>query len=135
MSAAVLLAVLGERHALDVAAVGERYDARGVRHEVLHRDLVLVGDDLGAALRILLGAVARLDVRKVVPDDGVDLLGVGEDRLELRDRREEPRQLIRELVAFEPDELVEAHLEDGVHLEVRETESLHEPRLGLVARL
>ena len=135
VSAALLLAVLGERHALDVAAVRKRDDARRVGYEVLHRDLVLVRDDLGAALRVRLRAVLRLELREVLADDRVDLLGVRENRLVLGDRGEQLRELVGELVALEADELVEAHLENRVDLEVGKAETLEKARLRLVARL
>ena len=135
VAAAALLAVLGERHALHVAAVGKRYDARLVGDEVLDGDLVRVGDDLGAAARVLLRAVARLEVGEVGADYRVHLLGVGENRLELGDRREKLRKLVRQLVALEADELVEAHLEDCVDLRVGEAEALLQLPLRLVAGL
>ena len=135
VAAALLLAVLGERHALHIAAVRERDDARRVGNQVLHRDLVLVRDDLGAALRVRLRAVLRLELRKVLADDRVDLLGVRENRLVLCDRGEQLRELVGKLVALEPDELVEAHLEDRVDLQVGEAEALEKARLRLVSRL
>ena len=75
--AAVLLLVLGERHALDVAAVGEGDHAGLVGDEVLERHLVLVDGDLGAASSVLLRGELLLEHRKVVLDDLIDASRVG----------------------------------------------------------
>ena len=135
VAAAPLLLILGERHALDVAAVGERDDARLVGDEILDGDLVRVRDDLRPARGVLAPRVALLQVGEVGADDRVDLLGIREDRLVGGDGREFLGELGGEPVAFEADELVEAHLKDGVHLQVRKAELRLQRRLRLVARL
>ena len=132
-AAATLFAVFRQRHPLDVAAVRKRDYARLVRYQILHRDLVLVRHDFRAALGLCLGAVARLDVRQILADERVHLLRVGEDGLEFGDGREQLGEFVGELVALQPRELVEPHLEDCVHLRLSEAEALDEPRLGLVA--
>ncbi len=134
-SAAVLLLVLRERHALDVAAVRERDHARLVGDEVLDRDLVLVDRDLRAALRVLARRELLLQFREVVLDDCVDASRVGEDGLKIGDRGEESGEFRLQLLAFEAGELVEAHVEDRVHLRLGETVGLDELDLRLVAVL
>ena len=122
VAAAALLAVLRKRHALHVAPVGERDDAGLVGDEVLHRDLVCVVDDLRAAGRVGLRGVALLQVREVRAHQGVYLLGVGQKRLVARNRLDTALELLGEPAALETDELVEAHLENGCRLRLREAE-------------
>ena len=53
-----------------------------------------VGDYLGAPAGVVLRAVARLEVGDVGAHDRINLLGVGEDRLVLRNRREQLRKIL-----------------------------------------
>ena len=134
-SSTVLFLVFGERNALDVATVGKGDHARLVGDEVLERNFVFVGDDLGAAHRVLLAGELLLDEREVVLDDLVDASGVGEDGLEIGDLCEEFGEFVLELLHFEAGELVETHLEDCIHLCFGECETLDERGLCLFAVL
>ena len=110
VAAALLLAIFRKRNALDVAAVRKRDYARRIGNQVLHRNLVLVGDELSAAARIFLRAIAVLDIGEIFADDGIDLLGIGENRLVFGDRLKKLSEFRFELLALETDELVKTHL-------------------------
>src|SRR5690606_29732120 len=81
LAAAPLGAVLAGPDPLDVAGLGDGDDDLLLGDEVLDVEVTLGGDDPGAA------GVAELvtQLGQLVPDDVADLLGVGEDRLEVGD--------------------------------------------------
>ena len=135
VTAALLLAIFRKRNALDVAAVRKRDDAGRVGNEILHGNLVLIGDELGAASRVLLRAVAVLYIGEIFADDGVNLLGIGENRLIFGNRLEKLSEFCLELLALETDELIKTHFENRVDLKIAEAEALLQSLLRLLTRL
>ena len=135
VTAALLLAIFRKRNALNVTAIGKCNYARRVGNEILHGNLVLVGDELGAASRVLLRAVAVLYIGEIFADDGVNLLGIGENRLVFGDRLKKLSEFRLELFALETDELIKTHFENRVYLKVAEAEALLQSLLRLLTRL
>ena len=68
------------------------------------------------------------DLEQVVLDHAVDLALVGEQVAQVGDQLDELQVLLLDLVALEAGELVEAHVEDGVGLDLGEAEALHQLR-------
>ena len=114
--AAPLRAVLGDGHPLDVAEVRDGDDDLLVGDQVGDVDLALLRDDLRAALV----AVAVANFLKLVGDDLLHHGGAREDRLEVRDAIRELAVLRRELLALEPGEARQAHVEDRLRLPLAE---------------
>ena len=127
LAAAALQPVRLERHALHVAAVGERDD------DLLVRDQVFFGDVLGAGSTICvraLVAVLLLDLGHVVADQAVDLARVLEQVFEVVDALHQLLVLVLDLVALELGEAAELQVEHGLRLAVA-----HLPRLRHQLRL
>ena len=138
--------VVLERHALDALAAtllraigrhGEALDVAGVRDgddhvllgdEVL--DVEVLGDDGGDGGTPLVAEAGR-DVAQLVRDDGEDLLGMGEQVLEVLDVAVELGDLVDELLALEAGQALEAHLEDGRALDVVQAKAVVHALLGL----
>ena len=127
--AAPLRAVDRRGRALDVAGVRDRDDHVLFLDEVLHADLGLVGDDLGAAR---LG-VLRAALLELAHDDVPEQLLVAEDGREVRDAIAQLAVLARELVLLEPGEARQAHLEDGLGLTLGERVGRARQRVGDLA--
>ena len=130
-AAAVLRAERIDRNALDVAADGDRDDGLGVGDDVLDREL----------------ALERLDRRTArVGQPLLEVFGLGahdrehaalarEDVLELGDRLDQLRVLVFDLLAFEPDQRAQPHVDDRVGLDLREPEALGEARARRLDRV
>ena len=125
-AAAVLLAVGGQRQALDVAGVGDRDHHLLVGDHVLDVHVALEVGDLGAALV----AVALVDLVELLDDDRVDSGRVAEDRAQLGDRLHQLVVLGADLVGLERGQPGEAHVEDRLRLDLGELELLHQARRG-----
>ena len=144
----VLVAQLGAGHAptaaalpaeavgldgLDVAAVGQGDDELLVVDEVLDVDVAGVEGDLGAPV----GGVVGPDLDQLVLDHLAELGVVGQDRLQLGDGLAQLGQLGLQLLAAEPGQARQLHVEDVLGLHVGELEGLGDERLpggGLVGR-
>jgi hypothetical protein len=115
--------------ALDVAP------PRDGHHDVLVGDEVLVGELLvSAALdaRAAILAVPDVQLAKFVADDLEDPLRVGEDVLQLSDPLDHGHVLVLDLLALQGGQAAQLHLEDGVGLDLGETEAAHEVAAGRV---
>ncbi len=126
LSAPVLGAVEGERRALHVAGVGDR------DHHVLvgdqFRDLVGLGNDLGAA-GVTVGLAHLLELlADLLQDQPVG----SQDGAQPLDQRHQLAVLLDHLLALEPGELLQPHVEDRLRLQLAQGEVLHQPlaRLG-----
>jgi hypothetical protein len=109
--------------------VGDRDDAALVRDHVLHPELPGGGDDLGPARR----GVLLPHLEELALDEG-EQLGLGlEDAAQFLDQLHEAEVLGLDLAALEAGQLVEAQLEDGVRLALREGVLRHQADLRLVA--
>ena len=126
MPAAVLRAVGGDRQALDVAGGGDGDDHLLHGDHVLDVDLVLGGQDLGAAVV----AVHLLDLEELLLDDVVDEAFVGQQALQVGDALEEVAVLFLDLVALEGGEVAQTQVDDGLGLLLAEAEAAHEAHLG-----
>jgi hypothetical protein len=115
-SAAALLAVGGDRRALEVAGVGDGDGDLLVGDEVFEGELGGLVEDGGAAGVAVLVA----DVFELLDDDAAELFLAGEDGLVLGDVVADGAELVEELVDGELGEAVELQLEDGVDLAVAE---------------
>ena len=127
LAAALLLAVRRDRQALHVARLGDRDDHVLLGDEVLDVEVLGRRGDLGAALVGVLAA----DLEQLVLDDLEHEGDVAEDLLVPGDLLAQLGELVLDLVALEAGEAAQAHLEDGVGLDLREPEALDEASLGL----
>src|SRR2546422_318473 len=120
--AAALRAVEGHGIPLDVALV------RDGDHHVLFDDQVLDRDGGGLVHdpRAPLVAVLLAQRAQLVGDDLRDLALVGEDGAVAHDRLLGLGVLRDDLVALETGQALEAHVEDGLRLELREREGRHQ---------
>ena len=136
-AAAPLLAVRGERNALDITALAQCDDTRLIGNQVLDVDLTLHRHDVGAAhIAALAGEnVLGLEVGQIVFDQAIDFVGRRQQILEVRNTLAERFELGFDLFALQPSKLVEAHIEDGVNLLVRKLKARHQAGLGLVTVL
>src|SRR6185436_15390886 len=98
--------------------------------EVLDRDLARIGHDLRAA-RV---AVVLFDLAQLPRDDLQDQRLRGQDLAETRDRRENLLILLHELLALESRQALQAHLEDGLCLNLAERPARDEAVLRLLRR-
>ena len=80
-------------------------------------------------------AEALLDVLQLVLDDLVQQLAVFQHALEVRDALAQLGQLVLDLLALEPDQAAQAHLEDGGGLLVAQAEALGQARGGFLVGL
>ena len=118
-SAALLLAVGGQRQRLDVAGLGDRDHHLLVGDQVLDVDLVLgVGD-----LRAPLVAEALRDLRELLLDDRQHAGLVAEDRAQLGDPLGDVGVLLLDPVGLERRQLGEAQVEDRGGLDVAQLEA------------
>ena len=79
-------------------------------------------DNLGAAWIV----VFLFDGDELFLDDAENLVFISKDSLEFLDKLVESLQLFFNLVTFETLETAKLHLKDGISLNLRETELLHE---------
>ena len=129
---AALRAVGAERQALDVAAGGEGDDDLLVGDHVFFREAfrLLVHDDRAAIVTVRL-----FKVDCVVLDQVVDLAGVGEEVLEVRDLLDQLLVLLLNLVALELGQAAELHVEHCLRLAVAQLERrAHQANLCLLGR-
>ena len=101
--------------------------------QVLELELLLGGDDLGAAVVAL--AVERADLRQLLADHAVDPRLVAEQRAQLADALLEILELQLDLLAGETRQAGEPQVENRLRLDLRERELRHQLRAGLVAVL
>ena len=132
LAAAALGAIGGDRRPLDVAGVGHRDRHVLVGDQVLDPQLAALVDDLGPALvaellaHCLELADHELDQQLLAREDGAQPL----------DRLHQLEQLVEDLLALEPGEPLQLHVEDRLRLELRQLELRHQPvaRLGRALR-
>ena len=119
--AALLHLVLVRIGALHVSALGEYEHRLLVRYEILYGNILHAAlHDLGAAVvAVLLG-----DSHELLAHHGENVLRAREDLLEALDEVLDLLELVLDLLALERGELLEAHLEDGGRLDLREPELL-----------
>ena len=120
LAAAPLRAVERQGRALDVAAAGHG------DHHVLLDDQVLDVDvrGLGHDLRAPLVAVLLADLLELLDDDVEDELLGAQDLAQLRDQGQDFLELGHDLVALEPGQPLQAHVEDRLGLDVVEAQDL-----------
>ena len=118
LAAAALHAELVDRHRLHVALVRQHDHELFVFDEVEVGEVAEVGGDLGAAVVAVLVA----DRGELVLDHAAQLRVVGEDRLELGDRRPQLVELVAELLALERGQPAQLHVEDVRGLRLAELE-------------
>ena len=111
-SAAVLGLILGERHTLDIAVVGERYNTVLLGDKILYIDLAAYVLDICSSLVVEL----LLDGFEVVFDYLVNSAYIGENILKIGYFGKESVQLISYLLTFKACELSESHLDDSLSL-------------------
>ena len=128
--APALLAVGRDRQALDVARARDRDDHVLLGDQVLELELLLGGDDLGAA--VVAARVDLLDLEQLLADQAVDPRLVREDRPQLRDPLLQIGVLVLDPLPLEPGEPGEAQVEDRLGLDLRELELLDQPLARLV---
>ena len=114
--------------ALDVAAGGEGEDALLLLDEVLDVDLVLHVLDLGDALV----AVLVPDGGELVLEHAPEHLLGAQQLLEVGDALLQLLVLVLQLLPVQALEGLEAHVQDGLGLDVVQAEALHQPLLGVV---
>ncbi len=129
LATAVLLLVGVERQPLDVAVAGDHDDHLLIGYEVLDVQLPVVDEDLGLAVI----TVALPHLQQLALDDGHDLADVGQDLLEPADRLLELGVLLAQLLDLQSGEGAQAHLQDGLGLDIVQLEALHEPEARLLA--
>ena len=114
LPAAPLRAVERQGRALDVAAARHGDDHVLFDDQVLDVDVGGLGDDLRAALV----AELLLDLRELADDDVEHELLGAEDLLQLRDQGQDFLELRDDLLALEPRQPLEAHVQDRLRLDV-----------------
>ena len=90
---------VGDGQPLDVAGARDRDDHVLLGDQVLELELLLGGDDLGAA--VVAAAVDLLDLEQLLADDAVDLRLVAEDVAQLGDPLLQVGVLVLDLLARE----------------------------------
>ena len=123
LPAAMLLAVCGERLALDVAATADRDHHILVGNEILVRHLAgcILGDSRAALVAELL-----LHLCVLRRNDLGDALRIGEDVLQLLDQRKYFQVLVFNLLALECGEPRKAHVKDRLRLQLAQFELGHQ---------
>src|SRR5690606_28336174 len=112
---------------LDVAEVGHGNDHVFVGDEVLFLDLVGRGHDLGSPLV----AVLLLDFLQLRADDLVDQVDVAENFPQPGDRLQQLLVFFCRLLALQPRQAAQLHVQDGDGLLVRQAGPLHQALLRL----
>ncbi len=130
MPPAPLLAIRRDRETLHVARARDRDDHVLLGDQILELELLLGGDDLGAALVAL--AVDRLDLEQLLADQAVDARLVGEDGAELRDPLLEVGELVLDPLPLEAGQPLEPEVEDRLRLDLGELERLDQAGARLV---
>ena len=116
-----------QRDALHVAAVGDGDDDLLVRDEVLVGDLV---DGWSEDLRTAVVAVVRHELAAVVLDQRVDLPGVREQVLEVRDLLHELGVLVHDALLLKRGEAAQLHVENRLRLPIGQVERLDAGSVG-----
>ncbi len=132
-AAAPALGTVGDQGlALRVAAGGQGDNHLLVRYQILLRELLrLLIDDLRPAVI----PEAPLDVLGVVPDEVIDLAGVGQQVLQVGDLLDDLRVLLLDLLPLQAGQAAQLHVQHGLGLAVAEPEGgLHQPLLCLLRR-
>ena len=126
LAAATLRTVERQRRPFDVAAAGDGDHHVFVGDHVLDGDVAFVFDDFRAATV----AVKGLDLDQLVFDH-FEQQGVRrEDGPHPFDEGHDFAVFLEQLFAFEPGEALEAHVEDGLGLQIGETELADESAFG-----
>ncbi len=126
-SAPPLLPVRRRRETLDVAAVRDADHHVLVGNQVLRLEIHRGVDDLRAALV----AVLRTHRFELFLDDRNHLGRIRKNALELGDQIERLFVLLFDLVALQPGQALQAHLQNGLRLHLAELELLLEARRSL----
>ena len=127
LASAVLCGIGVGRLTLDISRVRQGNDAAVTLDQILQNDLLLGRNDLGPSLVV----VAVANGGHLVLDDLLDLAHVGKNGLQLCDQIVQTEQLILDLAPLHSRQLAERHLHDGLRLQIRKTEALHQGQLGL----
>ena len=106
--------------------MGDRHRHVFVDDHVLDGDIIRVIDDLRAPLI----AVFFLDLFKLIDDDSVDLLFVGENRAELGDQFHRLAVLFHDLVALQAGQTLQAEIQNRLGLNLAQSEVLIKPSLA-----
>ena len=126
--AAALDAVGGDRQPLDVAGARDRDDHVLLGDQLLEVDLALGRQDLGAAV------VAELlaHLLELLADDGHQPGLVGQDAAQLGDALHQVGVLALDALALEAGQRAQAHVEDGLGLDLGQRELAHQLGPGRV---
>ncbi|OPZ60313.1 MAG: hypothetical protein BWY87_00534 [Deltaproteobacteria bacterium ADurb.Bin510] len=128
LAAAALGAVLGQFGALDVAVARDGHDHLFVRDQVLDVELADAALDDGAAA--LVGVqVAGLD--QLVADDLHEFVTVAQHLEQPLDQSLEFVVFVLDLLALEAGQTLQAHVQDGLGLDLAELEAADQVSLGL----
>ena len=130
-ASASLLVELVKLGALDVAHVRNGDDHRIVGIEVLGIELVVEGNNLGAALV----AILLLHLLQFLLHDLLATLGVVEDFLQVGNELHQVVVLLMQLVDTQASQLTQAHVDDGLRLELVQVEALFQVALGVAGGL
>ena len=121
-AAAFLCAVGVYRQALDIAAVGEGVAAFALLDQILILDLIDHVHDLGAALI----AVLVTDGGQFVLQNALDQIDIAENTLKISDFLFQLLIFVLELFTFQTLQRLQTHIENGLRLNVAQTEALHQ---------
>jgi hypothetical protein len=121
-TATALRAVIGERLALEVAAVRQRHDHVLLRDQVLDAEILRMHDDFGTtAIRELVADLAQL-----VGNDPVDAFRAGQDVEQVDDLLDHLLVLGHDLFLLQPGQAGQLHVENGLGLGVRHAVAVRE---------
>ena len=115
-------------HPLDIALLTQGKGAGLLFDQILNVDLVGNVLDLGLAL------VAELvpDLDDLLPEHGLELHGIGQQLLVISDLHLQLVELSLELFPVEALESLQTHIQDGLGLDIIQTETIHQALLGVV---
>ena len=126
---AVLRAVGIGRNALDVAGIGDRDHAGMARDQVGVIQVAFVVGDLGAALVGVFG----LDFQQFGLDDAEPEFAAGQQALEVIDQLHQFIVFVLEVLNGQAGQLIQPHVEDGVGLDLGESETCDQGGLRFFA--
>ena len=119
LAAALLLAIGGYRNALDVAGLGHRHGNLFIGDQILDVDVLGFAAKRRTARRI----EATFNLEQLFLDHLAHEAFVRKDALVIRDLLFEFRQLVFELMAFQPGQTAKTHLEDRRGLRLGKVEA------------
>ena len=125
-SAAVLRGIGCRRLTLDVTCIGERDNTAVTLNQVLKNDFVLGCHNIGATG---IGILAANFVHFIL-DDLLNLAHIGKDALEFFDQSVQASKFFFNLASFHTRQLTKCHFNNGLRLNVGQSESFHQGQFG-----